>query len=246
MLTGLIILAEKAAVAAELPEAPKVSTFAPAEDLASQLEAYVGEFQSVVKSESEYKEFATKLSKDANTVLLIALALGVHDTDNKYKQAAPALVDAAKTVMAAKDFQAAKAAVKAFEAAMTANANAAELSWNDTRDASMAELMKQVPLVNTKLKRYLRKFKEKAEATSGQTAVIAVIAQGSMPLTGQTEKPNEVELWYKRCAEMRDAAAAVNSAIHAQDENAAEKAMKDLATSCDDCHAVFSPKELKK
>ena len=40
---------------------------------------------------------------------------------------------------------------------------------------------------------------------------------------------------------MRDDAGAVNAAIHKGDEAAADEAMKKLAQSCDDCHAVFHP-----
>ena len=55
--------------------------------------------------------------------------------------------------------------------------------------------MKQVPLVNNNLKRYIKpdKFKEKAKETAGYTAVIAAIAQGSMANSSETQKPGEVE-----------------------------------------------------
>ncbi len=147
--------------------------------------------------------------------------------------------------MAAKDYQAAKAGVEAIKAAMTSKGDPSTLSWADAKDASLDELMKQVPLVNTKLKRNMRRFASKAEEISGQTAVIAVIAQGSMPLAGETEKPNEAAKWYKHCEQMRNAAGAANAAIHAKDKTAAEKSMEELATSCDDCHAIFHPSEAK-
>jgi hypothetical protein len=71
--------------------------------------------------------------------------------------------------------------------------------------------------------------------------VIAVVGQGSMANAEDTDKPTEVEKWYQYCAEMRDAAAAVNKAVHAKDEASAEKAMEALQKSCDDCHAIFHP-----
>ena len=51
--------------------------------------------------------------------------------------------------------------------------------------------------------------------------------------------------WYKFSAAMRDDAGAVNAAIHKGDEPAAAKAMKKLAQSCDDCHAVFHPEQVE-
>ena len=109
--------------------------------------------------------------------------------------------------------------------------------------ASLPELMKQVPLINTKLKRYVKpeKFKKKAKDTAGYTAVIAAIAQGSMADTSETKKPEQVKQWYGFSAAMRDDAGAVNAAIHQGDEPAAAKAMKKLHQSCEDCHAVFHP-----
>ena len=40
---------------------------------------------------------------------------------------------------------------------------------------------------------------------------------------------------------MRDYAGEVNAAIRKGDRPAADKAMKKLSQSCDDCHAVFHP-----
>ena len=64
-------------------------------------------------------------------------------------------------------------------------------------------------------------------------------ARRRLPTAGDTEKPNEVEKWYAFCAQMRDAAAAVNAGIRAQDQEATEAAMEELDKSCDDCHAIF-------
>ena len=116
-----------------------------------------------------------------------------------------------------------------------------ELKWEKV--AALPELMKEVPLVNTKLKRYIKpeKFKKKAKDTAGYTAVIAAIAQGSMADTSATKSPDQVTQWYKFSAAMRDNAGALNAAIHKGDQPAAASAMKKLAQSCDDCHAVFHP-----
>jgi hypothetical protein len=103
--------------------------------------------------------------------------------------------------------------------------------------------MKAVPLVNTRLKRYMRRFERSTDDLAGYSGVIAVIAQGSMPNADETEKPAEVEKWQQFCVQMRDAAASLNAACRAEDEDAAKEAMDALQKSCDDCHAVFHEDE---
>ena len=98
-------------------------------------------------------------------------------------------------------------------------------------------------MVNSRLKRYIRgsRFETYADTSAGLTAVLAVIAQGSIANAADTQEPDEEEKWHAYCAEMRDMAAAVNAAIRAQDEAAAETAMEGLQQSCENCHEVFNP-----
>lgn len=237
----------KAAGSAEMPPAPKVSTFAPAEDLARQADQYLKALGASVASEEEYKDDQETIAKDANTLIVIALALGLHDQENRYKAQAGDLMTAAQAVAATKDYASAKTAIAALQAAAQGQGQAdVALKWEKV--ASLPELMKQVPLVNTKLKRYVKpeKFKKKARDAAGLAAVIAAIAQGSMPNASDTKKPGEVEKWYGFMAAMRDHAGAVGAAIHQRDEPAAAKAMKNLQQSCEDCHAVFHPEANEK
>ena len=57
----------------------------------------------------------------------------------------------------------------------------------------------------------------------------------------ETKNPEQVKQWYKFMTAMRDDAGEANAAIHRRNEPAAAKAMKKLAQSCEDCHAVFHP-----
>lgn len=235
--------AEKAAVKVDV-DPSKVSTYAPADDLVSQVPEYLDELEEAVESEDEFAESRSKLVKDANAFILIALALGLHDTDNKYKQAAPAMIKAAQDVAAAENYAEAEEAIEALKTAATAeDGDPSKLKWEKV--ASLKALMEAVPLINSRLKRYMRgsRFEREAETTTGLTAVLAVIAQGSMANAEETEKPGEVEKWHAQCVQFRDAAVAVHAAIRAQDESAAEAAMDELQQSCDDCHAIFHPEE---
>jgi hypothetical protein len=246
--------AEKAVVdAAGMPAPPKVSAFAPAADLAKQADWYVGELEKSTADEAAYKESVevdpvtqkasnTKVNKEANTLVVIALALGLNDQDSKFKANAGAVMKAAQELAATKDLPSAKKAVAALKDAVEGKAKAdAVLKWEKV--ASLPELMKQVPIINTKLKRNIKgdKFKSKAKDTEGYTAVLAAIAQGAMADTSQTKNPEQVKQWYDWSAKARDYAGAVNAAIRAGNESAAAEAMKKMAQNCDDCHAVFHP-----
>jgi len=243
--TGLILASGAAPAAAA--EAPKVSTFAPADDLVQQLDEFLGSLAGIVKSEADFKEAAEgKVTKEANTVILIALALGLHDTDNKYKAPAAGIIAAARDVAAAKDYAATKAAADKLQAAAGGKGPAAGLKWE--KMASLDQLMKEVPLINTRMKKLLvpKKFKTRTKDLAGYSAALAVIAQGSMADTSKAKGDAQVKQWADFCVVMRDAAGALNKAVHASDQAAASAANKRLAQSCDDCHAIFKPEEKDK
>ena len=188
------------------PTLPKVSTFAPAEDLANQVGQYIKAMKSVVADEQEYKDSEGKVVRDASTLAVIALALGLHDQDNKYKANAGALMKAAQDVAATKDYDSAKKAVAALEAVAAKEGGKAggELKWEKV--APLPELMKQVPMINTKLKLYVKgtSFKKKAKDIAGYSAVIAAIAQGTIADTSATKNAEQVKLWQKFSEAMRD------------------------------------------
>ncbi|MFH1264569.1 MAG: hypothetical protein ABIK89_02495, partial [Planctomycetota bacterium] len=103
------------------------------------------------------------------------------------------------------------------------------------------------------LKRYIRdgrekKMKDASDDLASYCAVLAVIAQGSMSNTDETEKPTEVEKWRAFCVQMREASSALNQSIRTFSQDgtpeafeASKTALKKLAQSCDDCHNVFHP-----
>lgn len=227
-----------AAYAAE----PKVSTYAPAEDLVAQADQYIKDLGKSVENEADYKEASEKIAKDSNTLIIIALALGLHDQDNKYQKSAGALMKAAQDVAATKDYASAKKAVDAVNEAAAKSESAGELKWEKV--ASLPELMKQVPNINTKLTMKIKgaNFKKKAKDTAGYTAVMAVIAQGTKADTSVTKGDEQVKQWQKFSDDARDCAGALNKVIHKGDQKAVDAAVKKLNQSCEACHEVFKPK----
>ena len=239
-----------AAEAGKLDLAPPVSEFAPAEDLAAQVEEYLEYLEDAVETEEEYNDSVENLAKRSNTLILIALGLGLHDAENQYKAAAPGLLQAAQQVAAAKDYESAKAAVAAVkEAAGATDGDPTGLKWGKV--ASLPEIMKAVPLINTGMKRYIRsesRLEKGADKVASHATVLAVIAQGSLDSVDETDLPNEVDKWKAFCVEMRDLCAAVNTAARefnneptAAGFEATKTAMEALNQNCHDCHAVFQP-----
>ena len=236
LVIGVTLVAAMKSAAAAPPEAPKVSTFAPAEDLANQVTSYIAELNNEVATEDEYKASEAAIAKQSNTLVVLALTLGLHDTDNPYKASAGALMKAAQKLAAAKDYAAAKTAAAQLHS-LSGGSNPQK--WEKV--ASLEQLMKQVPTIHNKLKKGVKgkKFKTSAKATAGQSAVLAAIAQGSIADTSATQNEEQVKQWYEFCAKMRSAAARVNADIHQQNAAATEKGMVQLNQSCEDCHAVF-------
>lgn len=233
--------------AADPPAAPKVSTFAPAKDLERQVEVYLQRFEEAVKDEEEYKAAEGRLAKEANTMVLIALSLGLHDQPNKYQAAAPAMIKAAQQLAEAKDYASAKAGVEAVKKAAESPGGSTPLKWEKV--ASLEQLMKAVPTIDSRLRRNVRterNFKKRAQDNAGDSAVLAVIAQGSMVDTSEAKDPAQIGQWYKFCEQMRDAAAKVNSLVHAGRFDEIKAAMKDLEKSCHDCHEVFHKEALEQ
>jgi hypothetical protein len=229
------------AAAGDAGASVKVSAFAPAEDLANQLDDYVKDLEKAVESEQEFKDSEGKVAKEANTLIVIALTLGLHDQPNPYKANAASIVKAAQELAkGANDYESAKRGVAEVKAAVEGKGPAGgELKWEKV--ASIDQLMKQVPLINTKMKKYVQgsRLKSKAKDSEGLSAVIAAIGQASMADTSETKSEDQVKQWQGFCVEMRDAAGAVNAAVRAGDQSATDAAMAKLAQSCDDCHAVF-------
>lgn len=230
----------------DIPPAPKPSTYAPAADLVKAVDDYISRISEALATEDDFADLKARVIKDAETVAVLALVLGLHDEKNNYQAAAPALITAARelSAAAATDYAAAKKALTALEAAKSASGDPSTLKWQKV--ASLKELMEQVPLVNSRLKRNMRRFDRQADAIAVDAAILAAIGQGSMANVDETSQPSNTEKWFAFCADMRNAAAEVNKAAKQKDAAAAEKAVAALTKSCDDCHAVFHPEAIGK
>ncbi|MDH3717538.1 MAG: hypothetical protein OES79_05395 [Planctomycetota bacterium] len=241
------------ALQAAPPDPPAASTYAPIADLATQVDYYVGSLEKALDaSGDEYSEAKQKtVRKQADTLAALSLVIGNHDQQHALKASAGELLAAAGRLAGAAGDQ--QAALKELESVKQAAAggeaaggsgDSVSLQWRKVAD--MENLMKQTQFLNSRLKRSVKgsKLKSQADKTTAYTATLAAIAQATMADTSDVENPADLDKWYQFCADMRDAAGAVNQAIHQQNEVDVQAAMKKLKASCDACHAVFEEDEL--
>ncbi len=231
--------------AANPPAPPKVSSYAPAKDIIGQVEYYQKRLAAAVSKDELKTNEQKRMAKDAHTLTVLLLAIGMHDEDNPLKASAPKLLPLSQKLAAlTKDQAAAKVAFEELSAAIRSKATGgAPLKWEKV--ASLHDLMEQVPNINNRLRSSLRKrkFEKDQEKSAGYSAALAVIAQASMADLEAVTEPGQEADWYKYCIEMRDSSGEINKAIHAQEYDAATKAMKRLQKSCDDCHEAFRVEE---
>ena len=133
--------------------APKISTFASADDLAAEVKILITDLEKAVANKEEFdSQVEGRFIRDGNTMTLIAIALGLHDQDSPLKPHAKAIAAAARKLAATKDFAATKQAVADLKAAVDGKGSGSgELKWGKV--ATLQCLMKdEVPPINTKIR----------------------------------------------------------------------------------------------
>ena len=232
-----------AMLAAEAPPAPKVSSFAPAEDLIHQVNHYVERTQESLANKDDYPMAnQARVQKDANTLAVLGLALALHDNDHKLKGSAAGLIASAQELAAgAKDYAKAAAAFEKVQSAATGKTSDGEKPTEWKKVAGQGQLMKQVQLLYNTLRRGTdkRRFAKQKEENAGMAALLAVIAQSAIIDTHEVKDESQLPEWYKLATEMRDSAAELNSAVHAGNQEGAVAALKRMNVSCETCHKQF-------
>ncbi len=226
---------------AQNPSDTKVSTYAPVKDAEAQLKYYLGRLEKDLGDEESYDEdHHSRVALDASTVAVLALSLGRHDEETKYRKPAAQLIRlAVELADCSDDFDAAKEKLAEFKAAATSGDKAEETTWEPS--AELVYLMKQVPNVNAPLRQgvWNRRFARSLDRTAGHAVTLAVIAQASMlDTTYCGDEEDEME-WQRICAELRDASAQVYKALRAKDQEKAKDGADRIAKTCDACHHRF-------
>jgi len=244
---ALLIWSPRHANSEPPPEAPPVSSYAPADLLVKQTQQIASELAEKVAGAEVYQSRQRTVKRLSSTLSVLALALEQHDRPHELKAAASGILHASQRLAAAKDFAAAKAAEAELQAALN---SAGGGGTDDTppagwqKVAAMEPLMKEVAALKSKLRRGARgsRFKSRAAENAGHAAVMAVIGQAAIADTHAVKDPARLGEWYHLSAEMRDAAGAVSAGFQNKDLEATKAALKRLEKNCKQCHTAFRVK----
>jgi hypothetical protein len=165
--------------------------------------------------------------------------LGNHDDTNSLQRAAaPVIAAAVELSRRAEDRDAARLALAQLEDAIQRRGGA-PLPWRAVGD--IKQVMLAVPLWNLSLRRAVggRRFERRREQSAGLSAALAAIAHVAMLDHRYCATPADQAKWREFCQRMRDHAGACNQAVHANDQQAAREAMREMTRACDDCHDHF-------
>jgi hypothetical protein len=224
--------------------AAKVSSYAPADDLSNQLHSIIARVdESLAKPDDFDDARQSRIAKEADVAAVIALGLGMSDQDHALKRSASSILAAAQSLAKAADFATAHSAIDRLKLAADGKpsqaAAAPELRWQPV--APLGLLMKEVPIIDSNLKRAMQpeRFKAQTKASAGAAAVLAVIAQEAATDHDAIKNPADTSKWEQFCFEMRDAAGGVNRAIHAGDAEGTLQAFARMSKTCEQCHRVF-------
>jgi hypothetical protein len=238
---ALAALFTASAFTADPPAPAKPSTYAPAKDAIAQVEFYLGRIGEDLADAGAYgDEQKQRILKDANTLAVLGALLGMHDEQHAHKAGGPALVAAAKEIAKSTDDHAkATAALEKAKQALKATSGGGKLGWENVAD--LAQLMKQVPIVNNSLRAGVTgaRFDRLKEKTAQTAATLAAIAEASAYDSTYVSDKADTEAWQKICFEMRDATAAVAKATRAGDQATAKKELDRVVLTCDACHNKF-------
>lgn len=234
MFTAALLLAAAAA-----PEPPAASTYAPAAALTATFNEYNEELAEIFADEGEYSSADRgKVFKLSNTLAALAMVLANHDEKNDIGPRAGKIIVAAEQLSKNSDeLDAAKQAYAHVTEAIESEPSDAAATWKQV--GNLTALMEQVPSINSKLRRGVRRLERNQEEAAAQAAALAAIAQVSMYDHAAVVDEADLPKWFEYTAAMRDAAGETAAAIRALDEEKVELAMDKLNQSCDDCHDVF-------
>lgn len=218
-----------------------ISQYASAEQLTAQVQEFVAGIEECLVDEPTFVETDNRVRKDAHTIAVLALALALHDEDHALKGSAASLLAASRALASAKDFAAAQESYAQVKQAASGSGDATGAPDGWSKVASQGQLMKQVAIVNNKMRRAVRssRFEREADENAEFAAVLAVIAQATYYDTHEVKDPNQIGAWRDLAVSMRESAGDLRAAFTARDQQAAQDALKHMQTSCDRCHEVF-------
>ena len=229
-------------------DAAKPSSYAPATDLGVEIGYFIGQLDETLAKKEDFEGAGqSRVAKEGSVLATVCLTLAMHDSDTPLVKSAPAMLAA----VAAESCEGGRIIEGGKGSCWRICTKRSDYKLNGLPTAHWARvensvaplglLMKQVPFINSTLKKYVQgdRFKSRTAISAPAAATLAAIAQATIADTSAATKPGEAAQWEQLCIEMRDAAGSVNQAIHAGDVEKTDKSLAALSKSCTDCHAQF-------
>jgi len=224
----------------------------PVADLENQITVYMEKLARDIEDLALTPNFAdgsSSLYRDANTLALIALALGKSSEESGMKAATPGLIAAAQQVARSQNNDEAKAAYQAVQDALKSTGNTDDLKWEKVAHLSPV-MKKSLPSLTTEIKRLSRNEKTFLRSSNsgkviGLSATLVAIAAGCRPNVDETLAPTEENLWNEYCSQLYEASMKLNQAAHAVVDGTAPfddftAAFKQVDATCNTtCHEKF-------
>ncbi len=228
----------------------KITTVAPAADLAAQVEASVKQLDEFLASSDAYNQNKKKVKNESTIITVLAQA--IVDSEEKasvsWSAAAADVRAGAMSIADAKSFDDAKKGLAAVKEAHGGKKGAApsEFEWN-----KLAKLGAIMDAIQSRTGKVRGGSNKKAEAftdadvadASGAATVLAVLALAVHDDTHEVKKKEDTPEWQKFAKEFQSQLTATAAAFKKKDMAGAKEGWKKGNMACNACHEKFREKE---
>ncbi len=213
----------------------KVAT---ADELVAEAQALGADIQECLKSQENFDEFGAKRKHATSLLMLVGQALAEHPQPSKLKASGADLRDAAINLNRALDYNAARAAFPAVQAALDGKA-----SGKAVVDVEWSKLMRYRPAMDQMnqrlpaLRRVMRRPKDPV-TESRQMLAMAIL---SLPMHAdpKVKNPTDIPEWQAFTTSMQTHLTDATAKLRAKDIAAANEAFVAGMANCNKCHERF-------
>jgi hypothetical protein len=240
---SLAVLAAALCIPAIAAEKPKISSIAPAGDLATEANAKIEALEKALADSGSYEMAKKKaIPRDAGVLAVLEQALAEYDGDAPEKASAPAARDAALELVKSSSYDAAKKALDKVKAARDGKGatGASTHAWDKLID--MDSLMSEVSARNGKFRRVFKSPPADLSGPSRDFAVLSVLAIVIGSDTHEVKDKSDVAKWESYANEMQAQMAKGAAALRGKNVDDAKAAFTTAGKSCNGCHTEIRDK----
>ncbi len=235
LIVGIVLLSTAALHAAPPLPLDKVAT---AEDLVAEAQALGADIHECLATRESYDEYGGKLKHSTSLLMIVGQVLAEHPQSSKLKASGADLRDAAIALNQTLNYDAARAALPAVEAALDGKATGKAVV-----DVDWPKLMRYRPAMDQMnqrlpaLRRVMRRPKDPV-ADSRQMLAMALL---SLPMhaDAKVKNPADIPEWQAFTASMQTQLSDAAMKLKAKDPAGANEAFIAGMANCNKCHERF-------